>query len=382
MKIAVIGSGPGAMYTLKFFLKRHHSPALRVDIFEALSSPFGLVRFGVAPDHSEVKEVSKEFHTLLKEHKGNVRLLTNQDIAGRSDFNTVLGSYDAVLVATGAQAAKRLGFPHLPANTMSARDFVLWYNGHPDLTDQVLPTQFTNVCIVGHGNVALDAARMLSKTPAELDPLVSSGLMAPYAYEWLIARQSLATQRTVEIVGRRGFMEAAFTNKEFRELTCMKDAVCVVNERELEAPLSQLATMVTGDRAKTRGLSILSKCISNSSSNQAGNIIKLRFHCQPLAYEGSPATGLRVRHQDGSEEVLACDLGIESIGFQVVDEWGLPLDDKTGGIAHDGFGRVKGFPNVYVAGWAKRGPKGVIAANIPCCAQTAEAMVSDLVTSR
>jgi hypothetical protein len=382
MKIAVVGSGPGAMYTLKYFLKRQQSRTFRVDIFESLSTPYGLVRFGVAPDHSEVKEVSNEFHTMLREHKDILRLHTNHDVIGSSDFNTLRESYDAVLIATGAQSAKRLKLPHLPANTMAARDFVLWYNGHPDFKDQDPPLDSTNVCIVGHGNVALDAARMLSKTPSELDPLASSGLLAPYAYEWLIARQNLPRQRTVEVIGRRGFIEAAFTNKEFRELTCMKDAVCVVNERELEAPLCQLGAMVTGDRAKTRGLSILSKCISTSSSSEAANIIKLRFHCQPLAYEGSPATGLRVRHQDGSEEVLACELGIESIGFQVVEKWGLALDEKTGGIAHDGLGRVKGFPNVYVAGWAKRGPKGVIAANIPCCAQTAEAMVSDLVASR
>lgn len=377
MRVAVLGSGPGAMYTIKYFLKHHITSPPLIHIFEKLHKPFGLVRYGVAPDHSEVKEVANEFASLVRDHSTNMRLYADNELIGKGSIDRLRRVYDAVLIATGAQGAKRMPFSNLPSNTMSARDFVLWYNGHPDFVSLTLPEKARHISVVGHGNVALDVARILSKSPSELEPLVTSGLLAQPAYEWLLSRQRLSGVKIVNVIGRRGYMEAAFTNKEFRELTTLDDASCVIDEHELEGSLSDLQQRCTGSRGKSRGLSIIAKCL-NPEAERKSNIIRLRFNSRPTGYIGSPASGLEIEHRDKSNEIVSCDLGIESIGFKVQDEWGLPIDPLTGGIQHDGKGRVMGFPHVYVAGWAKRGPKGVIAANIPCCAETADAIFYDL----
>lgn len=376
--LAVIGSGPGAMYTIKYILKHPVLKVKRIDVLEKLRTPFGLVRFGVAPDHVEVKEVSKEFTQMINDHKDQIKLHTGSEVSGVMDFNALRRLYDAVVVATGAQSASRLPFPSLPRNTFSAQDFVLWYNGHPERQDLLLPEQARNVSIVGHGNVALDVARILSKSVQELDPLVQSGLLTRTAYDWLASRQSLSGPKSVSLLGRRGYMHAAFTNKEFRELTTMADATCKVNEEELDFTLSELKRKTLGDRAKSRGLSILQKCVESSRDDSKSNSIFLRFFAKPLRYAGDPVSALHIKNKFGAEEAIPVELGIESIGFKVVNDFGLPIDACTGGIANDGHGRVEGFRNVYAAGWAKRGPRGVIAANIPCCVETADAIVLDL----
>ena len=175
VRVAVIGSGPGAMYTIKYLLKHTRTPLHHVDIFEKLKVPYGLVKFGVAPDHVEVKEVAKEFDELLKQETGRLRLRLFSPVENRGSLDELLKSYDATIVATGAQSAHRLRFPSLPKFTMSAQKFVYWYNGHPELKDIDLPESPRNVSVVGHGNVALDVTRMLSKSVEELLPLHKSG---------------------------------------------------------------------------------------------------------------------------------------------------------------------------------------------------------------
>jgi hypothetical protein len=378
-KIAVIGSGPGAMYTIKYLIKHARSRVERVDIFEKLPIPYGLVNYGVAPDHVEVKEVSKEFDEFLRNHRQQVHLFLGQTIQGTREIKSLQSSYSATLIATGAQGAHRLPFTHLPQNTMSAQDFVYWYNGHPEQQRMSIPADSRNVSIVGHGNVALDVARVLSKSIEELEPLRKSGLLSVAAFEWLASRQAMQGPLSVSILGRRGYLDAAFTNKEFRELTTMKDATCRINPKELDADIASLREMTTGNRAKSRGLAILEKCINHYDDDSKKNSIFLRFFTKPFAYEGDPVTGLLVSNKEGKSEMIPTQLGIESIGMKVDStQLGLPIDPRTGGILHDGFGRVTGFPRIYVAGWSKRGPRGVIAANVPCCMQTADAMVDDL----
>ena len=283
--------------------------------------------------------------------------------------------YDGVLLATGAQSAGRLPLAQLPKFTMSAQDFVLWYNGHPEWNHLDLPESARNVTIVGHGNVAFDVARILSKSVAELEAMLKSDMFSEAAFEWLARRQSMEGKLSVSILGRRGYLDAAFTNKEFRELTTLQDATCRVNENELEFSLLELREKSSGNRQKLRGLPILEKCVSSYSDESKKNSIFLRFFTKPVGYMSDPVEGLQVLRHDGNLETIACDLGVESIGFKVTGDLGLPLNMQTGGIAHDGQGRVG--DGLYVAGWAKRGPKGVIAANIPCCMQTADAMCLD-----
>ena len=379
-RIAVIGSGPGAFFTVKYLLKRNLPNLSRIDIFEKLPSPFGLVRFGVAPDHSEVKEVTNEFRSVLKSNPERVKLLVNSEIRDSESLKNLKGGYDAVLIATGAQESKRLPMKILPVNTFSAQDFVLWYNGHPEKQDLVMPEAPRNVSVVGHGNVALDVARMLSKSAVELRPLVEAGLLTRKAHDWFATRQALQGLKSVSIFGRRGYLDAAFTNKEFRELTTMSDAVCRVDESELEDTTDNLREKTSADRAKSRGLSILSKCVTSNGLAKSNEIF-LRFFCKPIEYVGNPAREIIVENVSGCQESVSIEMGIESIGFRVSENLGLPMDQTTGGVAHDGRGRVLGWPGFYVSGWAKRGPKGVIAANIPCSIETAEAMHEDLLSS-
>ena len=370
-RIAVIGSGPGAMYTIKYLLKHSLSKLKTIDIRERLSAPFGLVRFGVAPDHKEVKEVANEFTKIVSDHSSVVKLHLNRSVSGLDEFSALQNSYDAILVATGAQSSNRLPFSDLPGNTMSAQDFVLWYNGHPEYVGLQLPDLPRDVSIVGHGNVAFDVARMLSKSPEELS-VIDRNLVNPEALAWLLARQGLAGPLSVSLLGRGGYLRSAFTNKEFRELTLLDNARCFVKESELDyIPLSKLAEH-TQDRAKLRGINILEKCL-HAPTESRKNSVFLRFFTKPVRYVES---GLEVTNRMGAIERIPGDLGIESIGFRVIGEqFGLPMDPQTGGIANVN-GRVGN--NVYVAGWSKRGPRGVIAANIPCCIETAETIFRDL----
>lgn len=375
-RVAVVGSGPGAMYTVKYLLRHGSAQLGRIDIYEKLDTPFGLVRFGVAPDHVEVKEVATEFKSLLTEHSDRLKLYLRADVSTPESIRALNMSYDGLLVATGAQDALRLPLSPLPKYTFSARDFVLWYNGHPDLHGLLLPPSPRNVSIIGQGNVALDAARILSKSVDELLPLRKDSLLSETAFQWLAERQSVDGPLSVSVLGRRGYLHAAFTNKEFRELTTMKDATCKIDPSELEGDMDELRLKSATDRAKSRGLSIVAKCIEANSDMSKKNSIYLRFFTAPAAYIGDPLNGISL---SGSGENIPCDMSLESIGFKVIgDELGLPIDATTKGIANDGLGRVIGMKGVYVAGWAKRGPRGVIAANIPCCIETADAILSDL----
>ena len=349
--LAVVGSGPSALYTVKYVLRR--LPHITVNIFEKLTEPFGLVRFGVAPDHPEVKNVAHEFTDMFTQHP-NINVHLNQTI---TDIQPLLASHKAVLVATGAQGSKN--FPVNFRPHQSARDFVLWYNGHPEgVRPEISPEKAGNISVVGMGNVALDVARLLSKNREALEILRAHGL-SESAFQWLSARQTQTDKKTVKIIARRGYPEAAFTNKEFRELLHVDGALAVVDPADLRMDLASLAKAVAKDRPKKRGLEILEQMMKNFDNvNSTENIIQLEFNQEQVFQQ-------------------PCDLLISSVGFQVQPISGLPMDAETGAVAHVK-GRVTGHPGVYVVGWAKRGPRGNIASNIPDATETAEAIVNDL----
>lgn len=347
MRVAVVGSGPSAFYTVKYFLKTFKDKSVKIDIFERLPEPFGLVRFGVAPDHPEVKNVRNDFSELLNHYSNQISLHCGAEIpSSTGGFAKFKSGYDGVLIATGAQSSKQVS---LPANVphVSGRDFVLWYNGHPDMRNLSLPTTPPrDISIFGMGNVALDIARILSKQPPDLIPLLGNGLNLN-ALSWLTDRQHLSGQKVVEVQGRRGYMEASFTNKEFRELLHIPGCTAVVDPAEVDLP--NLEISCRENRAKLRGLEILRQMTENYDTAKSENILRLRFNCPP-----QPA-----------------DFAISAIGFQVLPSFGLEI--SNGGLAHNGKGLAG--DGLFLAGWAKRGPRGTIAANIPCAAETAQTMV-------
>ena len=352
MRLAVVGSGPSAFYTVKYFLKSFkNKSSLKIDMFERSNEPYGLVRFGVAPDHPEVKNVTNEFADLLKQYPSQLSLHCGVEIPrDKLGFDFFRKSYDGVLIASGAQSAKLA--PISPSNSftphITARDFVLWYNTHPDLINLTLPpTPPRTVSVFGMGNVALDVARILSKSPSDLTPMLSHGLN-PSALAYLSLRQLQFDQKIVEIQGRKGYPEAAFSNKELRELLHIPGCLAVIDPSDLGASLSDLEISTRENRSKSRGLEIINEMVGNfEKRGKFENLIKIKFNTQP-----EPK-----------------DLAISAIGFKVGEDYGLRLNED-GGLNR---GDEKG---IFLAGWAKRGPRGTIAAAIPCAIETAKEMVS------
>lgn len=397
--VAVVGSGPAGFYTSKYLFKQ--VPDLRVDMFERLPTPFGLVRFGVAPDHPEVKNVTNDF-TQVAATPG-FRFLGNVEVGKDVTLTALQREYDAVIMCTGAEGERLLGVPgeDLPG-VMGAPAFVKWYNGHPDYVGlNPLQDAGESAVVLGQGNVAIDIARLLTRAPSEVHSTdIHAGALAQIG-EW--QRNGL---RTVHLVGRRGFVQAAFTNAELRELLTISDEVLpIVDPDELALcrnPASEQE--LAKSRMKKRSVEILSQMAENFALRETTSkrIIQLRFLMSPVAMlpssdgkrvagvrlernelQGEPGKQTAVKSSSGSQEDVACGIVLRSVGFQITPTEGLPLNDRKR-VPHVQ-GRVTG-PNeagdahggLYVCGWAKRGPTGTVATNIADAQETAARVLKDL----
>jgi len=395
--IAVIGSGPGAFYTSKFFLKKGGENA-KVDMFERLPTPFGLVRFGVAPDHPEVKNVINDF-TAVAEDAGRFRFFGNVEVGSKVSLETLERSYDAVVLCTGAQGERKLGIPGEDlGGVIGAPAFVKWYNGHPDhqsVVDELPADIGSSAVVVGNGNVALDVARLLVRSPEELRQTDMCDVAIDRIGSW-----QKAGLQTVQVLGRRGLVQAAFTNKELRELLDISSDVMPIVDPE-EVALSRNAASekeLATNRPKKRSLEIIDKMVANFEQRHTTSkrIVWLRFLAAPTEITASSdgfCSGLRwsrteLQGEPGKQTVrtvgappgsdIACGLVVRSVGFDITPMDGIPLDNRNR-IPHAN-GRVQAGEgrNLYVAGWAKRGPQGVIASNIPDAQETALCLLKDL----
>jgi len=397
--VAVVGSGPAGFYTSKYLFKQ--APDLCVDMFERLPTPFGLVRFGVAPDHPEVKNVTNDF-TQVAATPG-FRFLGNVEVGKDVTLAALQREYDAVIMCTGAEGERLLGIPgeDLPG-VMGAPAFVKWYNGHPDYVG-LNPLQDAGeaAVVLGQGNVAIDIARLLTRPPNEQHSTdIHAGALAQIG-EW--QRSGL---RTVHLVGRRGFVQAAFTNAELRELLTISDEVLpIVDPDELALcrnPASEQE--LAKNRMKKRSVDILSKMAENFAlkDTTSKRIIWLRFLWSPAAVlpsldgkrvagirldrnelQGEPGKQIAVKSSSSSQEDVPCGIVLRSVGFQLTPMEGLPLNGRKrvphvqgcvtcpneAGDAHGG---------LYVCGWVKRGPQGTVATNIPDAQETAKRVLKDL----
>ncbi|KAL3922263.1 MAG: hypothetical protein SGPRY_004621 [Prymnesium sp.] len=435
--VAVVGSGPAGWYAADNLLKA--CPHLRVDIYERLPVPFGLVRYGVAPDHQTVKNVTKRFAQIAEDPRcrliGNVSIGMPPSSADGAylSLDTLRKNYNAVLLSYGASADRRLGVPGEElAGVCGARSFVEWYNGHP----AALPSQFDlskveRVVIIGNGNVALDCARLLCATKEEL---VGSDVAEYAAAE--LARSSV---REVVLLARRGPLQAAFTIKELRELT--KRAGCKltleVRQGSLSADCSQLLTAFEAlthvaepsisspnhrrlnhplpntsagadafseevmkaaaqENARKRLVELMKKVADSPTDNASAKTIRLQFQRAPKAFlpavgqpnslgavqivqtalEDQASTSQRAHMLEGSEYELPCELAMRAVGYRSTPIEGAPFDDKRG-IVPNSMGRVQGASGLYVAGWLKRGPNGVILTNVNDANETALAVLED-----
>lgn len=389
LRVAVIGSGPSGFYAVER-LQKEGIP-LEIDMFDRLPTPYGLVRGGVAPDHPKIKSVTRVYDKLAAHP--SFRFLGNVCIGRDVSHAELLRHYDAVVYAVGAQTDRALGVPgETLAGSHAATEFVGWYNGHPDFCGCQFDLTQEAAAVVGVGNVAMDVTRILATAPAELEKTDLAG----HALEAL--RESRV--RTVYVLGRRGPVQAAFTNPELKELGELDDVDVVVDPRDLELdPLSAEALAKAEDHTLERNMATLREYAERPLAGRSRRIV-LRFLVSPVEVLGKERVeGLRiVRNRlvsDGrggikaeatdETEVLPVGLVFRSVGYRGVAIPGVPFDERAG-IIPNREGRVltqggeegEVVPGTYVVGWIKRGPSGVIGTNKPDAHETAERLLEDL----
>jgi ferredoxin--NADP+ reductase len=368
LRVAVVGSGPAGMYAIQHLLEQAPSD-VEIDLFERLPTPWGLVRAGVAPDHPEKKLIADRlFRFFLK--RDNVRFFGNVEVGSDISHDQLTASYDAVIYAVGASGDKALEIPgeQLPG-CCSARRFVAWYNGHPDCRHLQFDLSGPRAVIVGTGNVALDVARMLTLPVTEL----ARTDIADHALEALRASRV----NEVILLGRRGCQQAAFHNPELEELLYLDGVDVQIEADDLLAP-----EQTDADWDTRRKLATLMRLQARTVSVPAKRIV-FKFHHSPVAVSGDThVTGVRVRTREGSgpPSTIDCGLLLRAIGYRGRALPGLPFDMRVGVISNVA-GRVMdgAVPRtgVYVTGWIRRGPRGVIGSNKQCAAETVACLLAD-----
>lgn len=364
--VAIVGSGPAGFYTAEALIK---SGDVAIDILDRLPVPYGLIRFGVAPDHQSIKAVAKRYEKVAL--TPGVRFLGNVHLGADVSTEELLHYYDAVVLATGAPLDRRLGIPgdDLPGVVGSAA-FVGWYNGHPDFADLAPPLDQGDAVIIGNGNVALDCARILAKTPAEF---VGSDIVA-HAFEAL----GSSAIGSITILGRRGPHQIAMTPKELGELGKLDAAAPLVDLADFP-PAGTDAALDPGQR---KSVELLRGFAAAAPDGSKPRIITFDFFAKPLAIEGDgkaervivERTALGPDGQalgTGETYALPAGLVISCIGYASPPIPGVPYDEALGRYANRE-GLVE--DRMFAVGWARRGPTGTIGTNRPDGFAVAEAI--------
>ncbi len=362
LRVAVVGAGPAACYAVAALTR---TPGVEVDVYERLPTPFGLVRAGVAPDHPHTKSVVDIFNRMFGDSRVGCHF--NVQIGRDLTHDDLMAHHHAVIYAVGASHSRELGIPgeRLPGNSPAA-DFVGWYNGHPDHARHEFDLSAERVVIVGNGNVALDAARVLLMDAAEL----AGTDIAQHALDAL----SNSSIREVVILGRRSARHGAYSVGEFAALEHLPGIDVVVDTNDL-------ADLPDDDVETTLKLEIARRYAQREATPGNKRIV-FRFDTTPVEITGTDRTqGIRVGLAGGATAVLDTPLILRSIGYRGTPCPGLPFDEDRGVIPNDR-GRVidpDGAPveGVYVTGWIKRGPRGVIGTNRTCAEETVESLWQD-----
>ena len=368
--VAIVGSGPAGCYAAAALLKK--LPGCRIDIIERLPTPFGLVRGGIAPDHQSTKNVARIFGRTL-DHDG-VRLLGNVELGRDISYGELKELYDVVVLAVGAQVPRPLGIPgeDLPG-VANVIDFVGWYNGVPGSRDYSATVDAEAAVVVGNGNVALDVARILAKTRAELEasdivPAVADAIAA-------------APMRDIYVIGRRGPVESSFSYPELSEFGALEEAVPLARASQL--PEDASAAEESARKKKQKNLDVFKTYAANTAGDKPVRV-QFCFFASPVAVLGEDRmTGVRMvrnRIEDGravpTDETfdITAQLLVPAIGYRTGPIPEVPLDDRRGTVPNDE-GRVE--PGVYAVGWAKRGPTGVVGTNKGDSQRVVDLIVAD-----
>jgi ferredoxin--NADP+ reductase len=330
-------------------------------MIERLPTPWGLVRSGVAPDHPKIKTVSKVFEKIAADP--NFRLFANVEIGSEISVAQLQEIYDAVVIATGSHLGKTLGIPgeNLPGS-LSAADFVPWYNAHPDYVDVKVPLDCDTAVVIGAGNVAMDVARMLALEPSELDPTDT----ADHAIDAFKA----SAVRDVYISARRGPEHAAFTSPELRELPKLEHTNVVINKEDIDAAIVRAGAEPEKDVKSNLDAMLL---IAQSQKSEHERTMRFLFQHTPKQILGTDRVEGVLYSTPNGDVTVKCGLVITAIGYQAAGIDGVPYEN---GKVVNSDGRVS--ENLYVVGWAKRGPSGVIGTNKSDAAAVIELMITDM----
>jgi ferredoxin--NADP+ reductase len=366
--IAVIGAGPSGFYAVDGLVRA--LPEARIDIIDRLPCPYGLVRYGVAPDHQGTKAVQRQFERLLA--RPGVRFIGNVEVGRDVSVAELAEMYDALIIATGCSRDRKLGIPgENLKGVVGSGAFVGWYNGHPDFADlDPLRPDMRRVAVIGAGNVAIDVARVLAKTSDEM----AKSDIAPQAAT-AIGKLDLGE---IAMLARRGPADANFTGNELAELGRLAAV-----RAEVPADVLEDAAPADSDPAperlrKIRNLEIL-RGFASAAPDPQRRALRFLFWATPVALHGKDGVVRELELADTRQPErrwrIAADLVVTCIGYDPSPPAGLPLE--RGHIAHDE-GRVRNLPGAYVVGWAKRGPTGVIPTNRADSLALVKTIVTDL----
>jgi ferredoxin--NADP+ reductase len=361
-RIAIIGAGPAGYFAAQA-LQNAETEELKfsIDMIERLPTPWGLVRSGVAPDHPKIKTVSKVFEKIAADP--NFRLFANVEIGSDISIAQLKEKYDAVVIATGSSLGKTLGIPgeDLPGS-ISAADFVPWYNAHPDYVAVNVPLNCDTAVVIGAGNVAIDVARMLALEPSELDPTDTA--------DHAIVAFKTSAVRDVYISARRGPEHAAFTSPELRELPKLEHTNVVISKDDINGALIRAGAEPEKDVKSNLDAMLL---MAESQKSEHERTMHFLFQHTPKQILGTERVEGVLYSTPNGDVTVKCGLVITAIGYQAASINGVPYEN--GKVVNTG-GRVK--ENLYVVGWAKRGPTGVIGTNKSDAAAVVELMIADM----
>ena len=365
-KVAIVGAGPAGYFAAQALQNaQSDDKKFTIDMIERLPTPWGLVRSGVAPDHPKIKTVSKVFEKIAT--AGNFRLFGNVELGTNVQLIDLQAKYDAVIIATGSSVGRKLGIPGEElSGYLSAADFVPWYNAHPDYTGVNVPLDTDTAIVIGAGNVAMDVARMLALEPSELD--------ATDTADHAIAELKKSNIRKVYICARRGAENAAFTSPELRDLPKLEHTNVIMNKSDIDA-----AIVAAGDAPEkdVKGNLDAMLAIAEQEKTSHARTMEFLFHHVPTEIKGSGRVQEVVFKTPSGEKTIKSGLVISAIGYEAA-----PLNGVTyeKGRVLNSDGRVN--DNLYVVGWAKRGPSGVIGTNKSDAAAVIDLLIADLNTPK
>lgn len=364
LRLAIVGAGPAGIYAADILLKHERSFEVSIDLFDQLPAPYGLVRYGVAPDHPRIKGIINALRDVLD--SGDIRIFGNVRYGTDITLDDLKRHYNAVIFATGAVRDAALDIPGIELEgSYGAADFVSWYDGHPDVPRE-WPLTAQSVAVVGNGNVALDVARVLAKHPEDLLPTEIP--------DNVLAGLEASPVTDVHVFGRRGPMQVKFTPLELRELGELRDVDMIVHDEDFEYDDAARAAI-----ASNKQLFVIDKVFTQwraRETGQASRRLHLHFYAKPVEVLGEDGRVVGFRYErtrpDGAGGVVGTgefrEVEVQAV-YRAVGYFGSPLDgipfDERHGVIPNHEGRVLGddnavLPGVYATGWIKRGPVGLI----------------------